>query len=171
MDPARGIVLPVMDWPNMDWFVFARAVHVVAIVHWIGGVFFVTAVILPAVRRMAAPAERLALFERIEGRFSRQAKVSVTLAGVSGFYLTYRLDAWDRFTDPAAWWMAGMLLVWTLFFLVLFVAEPLFLHRWFHERATRDPDAIFALVERAHRVLLGLSLVVVAGAVAGAHGF
>jgi uncharacterized membrane protein len=154
----------------MDWFAIARAVHVIAVVHWIGGVFFVTAVILPAVRRMAVPADRLALFERIEGRFSRQAKVSVALAGASGFYMTYRLDAWDRFADAATWWMAGMLLVWTLFSAVLFIAEPLFLHRWFRERAARDPDATFALVERGHRVLLAISLAVTAGVVAGVHG-
>ena len=28
-----------------------------------------------------------------------------------------------------------MVLVWAIFTVVLFVAEPLFLNRWFHERA------------------------------------
>ena len=48
----------------------ARAIHVTAIVHWIGGVSFVTLVLLPGVRKLAAPEERALLFEKIEGAFS-----------------------------------------------------------------------------------------------------
>jgi uncharacterized membrane protein len=113
----------------MDDLAVARAIHVLSVVHWIGGVAMVTAVILPAVARLAEPGRRLALFDAIEKRFSMQAKVSVPLAGISGFYMTERLGAWDRFADPAFWWMHAMVLVWTLFMVALFVAEPLFLHR------------------------------------------
>lgn len=69
----------------MDDSSIARVIHVLAVVHWIGGVFTVTAVILPAVARMAEPERRIAMLERIEGAFSGQAKISVTLAGASGF--------------------------------------------------------------------------------------
>lgn len=154
----------------MDDITIARALHVLSIVHWIGGVALVTAVILPAVRRLAAPEDRLAMFEAIEGRFGRQAKVSVTLAGLSGFYMTERLDAWDRFADPGFWWMHAMVLVWAIFTIVLFVAEPLILHRWFHHRAQEAPEETFAVVHRAHWVLLILSAVTVGAAVLGAHG-
>lgn len=154
----------------MDDLTLARALHLLAIVHWIGGVALVTGVILPATVRLADPQRRLPIFEAIEGRFSAQAKVSVTLAGLSGFYMTWRLDAWDRFADPGFWWMHAMVLVWALFTVILFLAEPLFLHAWFRRRAARDPDGTFALVQRAHWVLLTLSLVTVAGAVLGAHG-
>ena len=85
----------------------------------------VTLVILPAIRRFSEPQRRAALFEEIEGRFAFQAKISVTLVGLSGFYMTWRLEAWDRFADPAFWWMHAMVLVWALFTFVLFVAEPL----------------------------------------------
>ena len=79
------------------------------------------------------------MFEAIEGNFSLQAKFSVTLASLSGFYMTYRLDAWDRFSDPRFWWMPAMVLVWAVFTFVLFIAEPVFLHAWFESRARRDP--------------------------------
>ncbi|WP_043647125.1 membrane protein [Caenispirillum salinarum] len=154
----------------MDDLTWARALHVLAVVHWIGGVAMVTAVILPAVRRLGAPGDRLALFEAVEGRFSRHAKISVTLAGLSGFYMTERLDAWDRFADPGFWWMHAMVLVWTLFAVVLFIAEPLVLHRWIHRRAQERPEATFTLVQRAHWVLLILSAVTVGASVLGAHG-
>ncbi len=71
-----------------------------AIVHWIGGVGLATLSILPAVRRFAEASERLAVCEAIEGRFSAQAKISVTLAGLTGLYITHRLDAWHRFVEP-----------------------------------------------------------------------
>jgi len=142
-----------------------------AVAHWIGGVAFVTLVVLPAVRRLAAPAERLALFERIEGAFSAQAKVSVALAGLTGFYMTDRLELWDRFLDPGSWWLHAMVAVWTLFALILYVAEPLFLHRWFRERAGRDPDGAWRIVTRGHRLLLAASALTLAAAVLGAHGY
>ncbi len=154
----------------MDDLTIARALHVIAVVHWIGGVAMVTAVILPAVARIEAGERRLKLFEAIEGRFSAQAKVSVTLAGLSGFYMTHRLAAWDRFLDPGFWWMHAMALVWAVFTVVLFVAEPLFLDAWFHRRASRDPDGTFAIAQRAHWILLSVSAVTVGAAVLGAHG-
>jgi hypothetical protein len=52
---------------------------------------------------------------------------------------------------------------------MLFVAEPLFLHRRL-ERARRD-GGYFRRIERMHWVLLTMSLVTVMGAVAGGHGW
>lgn len=154
----------------MDDLTIARALHVIAVVHWIGGVAMVTAVILPAVARLEEKERRLALFEAIEGRFSAQAKVSVTLAGITGFYMTHRLAAWDRFLDPGFGWMHAMVLVWAVFTVVLFVAEPLVLDAWFRRRAASDPEGTFAIVRRAHWLLLSVSAVTVAAAVLGAHG-
>ncbi|MFO1090614.1 MAG: hypothetical protein U1E46_13665 [Hyphomicrobiales bacterium] len=152
----------------MDDVAIARAVHLLALVHWIGGVFFVTAVVLPVVRSMAPRSDGLALFMRIERRFSRQVKYSVSLAAVSGLYMAQKLEVWNRFTN--VWWMAGMAVLWVVFALILFVAEPLFLDRWFEHRATAAPEATLLLVERGHRVLLIVSLALIAGTVLGVHG-
>ena len=154
----------------MDDVTIARALHVLAIVHWIGGVAMVTLVILPALGPLAAPERRLDLFEVIEGRFGGQARWSVTLAGVTGFWMTWRLDAWDRFLEPGYWWMHTMVAVWAVFTVILFVAEPLFLHAWFRRRAMRDPEGTAVLVLRAHRALLTVAAVTIVGAVLGAHG-
>lgn len=149
----------------------ARALHVLAVVHWIGGVAMVTLVLLPGLMRSVPVSQRLALFEMIEGRFALQARISTLIAGASGFYLTYAFDAWDRFLSPYSfWWMHAMVAIWSVFTIVLFVAEPLFLHRWFHERAVENPEATFRLVRRMHVVLLTASLLTVAGAVLGSHG-
>jgi len=155
----------------MDDVALARVFHVLGVVWWIGGVAMVTTVLLPAVRRFAAPAERLAFFDALERRFAAQARIATLVVGFSGLYMLARLDLWDRFADPSYWWMDAMVALWAIFSLMLFVLEPLVLHRWFHERAQRAPEATFALVARLHAVLLALSLVTIAGAVAGAHGW
>lgn len=148
----------------------SRALHVAAIVHWIGGVSFVTLALLPGVRRLETPEARMRLFETLERSFSFQAKFSVTLAGLTGFYMTERLGAWSRFLDPGYWWMHAMALVWLTFTVVLFLLEPLVLHRWLAAAAKRDAEAAMRLVHRGHLMLLIASAVTVAAAVLGAHG-
>ena len=154
----------------VDDLTIARTLHVLAVVHWIGGVSMVTLVLLPGLIRAVPATERLALFEMIEGRFAIQARFSTAIAGASGFWMTHRLAAWDRFTDPHFWWMHAMVAIWAIFTVILFVAEPLVLRRWFYARATRDPEGTFRLVLRLHIVLLVGSLVTVAAGVLGAHG-
>ena len=149
----------------------ARAIHVLAIVLWIGGVAFVTLVVLPGIRRIRNPADRLAFFELVEGRFALQSRITTSLTGLSGVYMVEALDLWSRFLEMRFWWMHAMVAVWLLFTFVLFIAEPLFLHRWFRARAAIKPESTFAIVLAFHRILLVLSLVVVAGAAAGSHGW
>jgi uncharacterized membrane protein len=155
----------------MEALGIARALHVLAVVIWIGGVAMVTTVLLPAVRRHADVSEQVELFERIESRFAAQARWTSALAGITGFWLVWQLGLWPRFAEVRFWWMHAMVAVWTVFTVMLFVLEPLYLHRRLLERSRRDPAGTFALIQRLHWVLLVLSLVTVLGAVAGSHGF
>ncbi|MBS0237985.1 MAG: hypothetical protein JSR89_06140 [Proteobacteria bacterium] len=152
----------------MDDFTVARVIHVLAVLMWIGGVAFVTTVMIPSIRRSSAPQERLASFHRIEGRFAPQARIWVLIAGAGGFWMTYRASLWDRFADSHFRWMQAMLGVWLIFATMLFVVEPLILHK--RMRASPDPAADFARMERMHRILLTLSLITVVGAVGGSRG-
>ncbi len=154
-----------------DVFVLARVLHVLGVVLWIGGVSFVTTVLLPSLGGVPDPARRLELFERLEGRFAFQARIATLVTGLSGFYLLHYLDAWGRYASAQYWWVHLMTIVWLAFTLVLFVLEPLFLHRWFHEKATADAARAFRVAQAMHVVLLTLSLVAVFGAVAGSHGW
>lgn len=155
----------------MDDLILARVLHVLGVVLWIGGVAMVTTVLLPAVRRFKQSAERMDFFERVEGRFARQARWSTLLVGLSGLYMTWTLDLWERFTSLEGWWMHAMVLTWAIFSLMLFVLEPWFLHRWFADRARRDPEGTMAVIQRLHWLLLTIGLITVAGAVAGSHGW
>ena len=153
----------------MESWAIARALHVVGVILWIGGVAMVTTVLIPAV--MTQGPQAFELFERLEHRFARQSRWTTALVGATGAYLVVSLDLWRRFADPHYWWMIAMVLVWAIFTLMLFVLEPLFLHRRLAARAQRDPAATLRLVLRAHWLLLALSLATAAGAVAGSHGF
>jgi len=152
------------------YFGLARALHVVGVVLWIGGVAFVTTTLIPALRKMTETDRRLALFEQLEGKFAFQARIVTLITGLSGFYMMEYLDAWGRYQQLQYWWIHLMTLVWLIFTLVLFVLEPLVLHRRFKELATRDSDRAFTLANRMHKILLFLSLVTVFGTVAGVHG-
>jgi hypothetical protein len=85
--------------------------------------------------------------------------------------MTWKLDLWDRFRMPSFWWMDAMVGLWLLFAFVLFVGEPFISQRHFHRLAAERPETALARLQRAHRIVLGLSLVTVFGAVAGSHGW
>jgi len=154
-----------------DLFVFARAIHVVCVVLWIGGVAFVTTILIPALKKISDTQNRLDLFEQLEGKFAFQARLVTVVTGVSGWYMLDFLDAWNRYQQLQFWWMHLMTFIWFVFSLVLFVLEPLVLHRWFRDQATKNSDRAFKLLHTMHKTLLTLSLIAVFGAVLGSHGY
>ncbi|MEW6644917.1 MAG: hypothetical protein AB1586_30735 [Pseudomonadota bacterium] len=153
----------------MDDVTLARALHVLAVVHWIGGLAFVTLVVLPLARSRRSAEDALALFGAVERRFAAQVRISVVLVGVTGFWMVDRLALWDRFLDRSFWWMWSMVGLWLFFMLMLFVIEPL-LHRRFQGGVRGDGRAAVRSMLYLHAVLLGLAAITVFGAVAGAHG-
>jgi uncharacterized membrane protein len=155
----------------MNVLILARALHVLAVVIWIGGVSIVTAVVLPAVRQGALGSDRLRAFEAIERRFVWIARSAVLLAGVTGFYLVARLELWGRFRAAQFWWMHAMVGVWSVFVLIVFLIEPLGLHHRVLTRESATLEAQLVRTHRVHMVLLALALVTIAGAVAGSHGW
>lgn len=149
----------------------ARALHVLSIVFWIGGVGFVTTVLLPHVRRTRPPEDRLRYLEEFERRFAVQARGFVLLVGLTGLYMVMRLGLWPAFRISAYWWLHAMVVLWAIYAFMLFVAEPIFLNRWLKSCAKVSPESTFRFVERLHWLLMTLSAITVLAAVAGAHGW
>ena len=154
----------------MDDLTVARAIHVLAIVHWIGGVSIVTTIVLPYASRLGDPKAALETFEAFERRFAAQARVSIGLAGLSGLYMVYALDAWSRFRDLSFWWLHLMVAVWSVFAVMVYGLEPLFVHESFRKFALRDRKRAFGLATRLHAIALTVSAVAIAAGVLGAHG-
>jgi hypothetical protein len=55
-----------------------------------------------------------------------------------------KLDGWDRFGDASFWWLDLMVVVWVLFALMVYILEPLVIHRLFHDFALRQKHRAFA---------------------------
>ena len=152
-----------MEYNN---FIIARALHIVAIVMWIGGVAFVTTVLIPSIRSGKSIDNKLHLFEMLEGKFGFQAKLTTVVTGISGFYMLEVMNAWATMN----WWIHIMIFVWFIFTVVLFLLEPLILHRWFHQQAEKNIEKAFFYLQLMHTILLLISLIAVFCGVAGAHG-
>lgn len=148
----------------------AIALHILGVVWWIGGLAFVTTVILPQLRR--DPAQALDRFHAVERRFAPQVRAAVLLVGASGAWLLYRLVLWRELGKPAFWWLDAMIGFWALFFLMLFVLGPRgALGRIMSGPANQDVPRRIARMHSLHRILLALALIIVAGAAAGSHGW
>ncbi|HLN37603.1 MAG TPA: hypothetical protein VK337_07460 [Xanthobacteraceae bacterium] len=154
----------------IDDLALARAIHVLSLVHWIGGVSVVTTIVLPNARRLPDAARAVAAFESFESRFAQQARVSILLAGLSGVYMLMKLDAWSRFAYVSFWWLHLMVAVWFLFAVMIYVLEPLAIHRLFHDYALRNKDRAFALATWLHAAALAVSTLAIGAGVFGAHG-
>ena len=156
---------------DFNYFVLARTIHVIGVVIWIGGVAFVTTILIPSLKKITDPQNRLELFEQLEGKFAFQARIVTLITGVSGYYMLDFMNAWDRYYHLQFWWVHLMTFIWVVFTVVLFVLEPLILNRWFREQVSKDSENAFAWLHRLHKVLLTLSMLAILGAVARSHGF
>jgi|GEM_PF-586009 uncharacterized membrane protein len=144
------------DLGTTDWGVVARAVHALAVVVWIGGVWLVTTVLLPAMK--AKPPEAwIQELGAIERRFAPQVRIAVVLVLLGGLYMLYRYDLWERFRHSEYWWMHLMVGVWMLFAALLFVVEPFVLRRLIHRGGARASGTTLALTLWPHRAMPSLS--------------
>ena len=100
---------------NFNYFIFTRSLHVIGVVLWIGGMAFVTTVLIPSLMEITDSGNKLKLFEQLEGRFSFQAKIATLVTGISGFYMLEVMNAWERYQQLQYWWMHLMTLIWFLF--------------------------------------------------------
>jgi uncharacterized membrane protein len=149
----------------------ARAIHVLAVIIWIGGVSMATTAVLPLTRlRSKRIDDRFELFEAIERRFVWQARIATLLVAASGFYMVVEFDLWSRFLFIRFWWMHAMVFVWLVFTVLLFIVEPFLIHRLVRRRVGAGDESVFVLLQAIHWTLLILSLVTAFAAVLGSHG-
>ncbi len=157
-----------MNW--IEYLPQLRGLHVLGVVWWIGGVAVVTTAILPRGDSALNPQERLALFNEVESRFSRQARWAVLLVGATGVLMLHASHGWARYQSLQFWWLHAMTLVWLVFALMLFLLEPFVLKHHFRDLQKRDPQVTLRRLQRVHVILLIASLLTIFGAVAGSHG-
>ena len=154
----------------IDDLALARAIHVLGLIHWIGGMAVVTTIVLPRARALPDAGQAIEAFQAFERRFASQVRISILLVGLSGGYMALKLHAWALFLHASFWWLHLMVAVWLLFALVVYVLEPTFLHRRFHDLAVREKDRAFTMAIRFHVFALSVSVVAIVAGVLGAAG-
>jgi uncharacterized membrane protein len=143
-------------------YVIALTIHVISIVVWIGGVSFVTLVTFPMILRMDKSLEMVLMFQGVEHRFGKIAKVMVILAGLSGFYLIY-----EKGLSLGVW---IMIVVWAFYAALLFGLEKMIFKRLFSKPDQQaDMKKVFNLLQTFHWVVLGLSFLAIGAGIWVGH--
>ncbi len=141
----------------------ALTVHILSIVIWIGGVAFVTMITFPMIQRIDKSLEQVMMFQGVERRFSKIAKVMVILAGLSGVYLIY--------VNGLSFGVWIMISVWTFYASLLFGLEKLIFKKIFSapEGGQLDTKKVFNLLQGFHWIVLTLSFLAVAAGIYAGH--
>lgn len=152
----------------MSWYGVAITVHILGIVWWIGGLAFATLVFLPLLRSDLS-SDPFTRIRAIEHRFAPQARIALTLVGLSGAYMLSVSGLWRALLYPAAWWLDLMILYWAFFALLLFVLEPTGIMKRIVFSGI-DTERGFNRFHTIHKVLLAAGIVVIASAAISSHG-
>lgn len=144
-------------------YIISLIIHVLSVVVWIGGVAFVTMITFPIIQREQGSLEQVMMFQGIEHRFSRIAKVLVILTGISGFYLLSK----KGFSIGTG----IMIFVWTLYASLLFFLEKILFKRLFESPSGKQLNTaqIFFRLQVFHWIILALSFSAIAAGIWVGH--
>jgi uncharacterized membrane protein len=143
-------------------YVTALIIHVLSVVVWIGGVAFVTMVTFPMILREEKSLEQVMMFQGVEHRFAKIAKLMVILAGLSGLYLLY-----EKGLSPGVW---IMIVVWTFYAALLFGLEKLIFKKIFSKPTDKlDTRKVFNILQGFHWLVLTLSALAIAAGIWTGH--
>ena len=148
---------------------FLTAIHVLGVVVWIGGVAFVTIIVFPMLLRMEGSLEKMLLFQGIEHRFAKIAKISVAVVGITGAWMLQITGEWRTLFSAGGIGPTLMLIVWIFYLLVLLFEARLF-KVLFRGEAQQDTSRVFFRLSAFHWVVLGLSLLAIGVGVWAGHG-
>ena len=144
-------------------YVLALIVHIIAIIIWIGGVSFVTMITFPMIQRINSSLDQVLMFQGIEHRFAKIAKVMIVLIGLSGLILIY-----ERRLSIGVW---VMIAVWAFYALLIFGLEKIIFNKLFAKPSGEEFDMkkVFFTMQTFHWVVLTLSFFAVAAGILTAH--
>ncbi len=115
------------------------------------------------IQRAGNSLDQVLMFQGVEHRFSKIAKVMVILAGLSGFYLLY-----EKGLSAGVW---IMIFVWTFYASLLFGLEKLIFKKLFSAPSGEQPDTkkVFRILQVFHWFVLALSFLAIAAGIYTAH--
>ncbi|BAW80224.1 hypothetical conserved protein [Candidatus Nitrosoglobus terrae] len=152
----------------MTGIIIAVAIHVLAVIWWIGGLAFVSCSFLPALRQGAFGSQQDA-FRAVERRFGLQARVAILLVGASGLYMVAIQHWWPLFGMAKFWWLSGMFAYWLLFMVMLFILGPSGVLKKIMKGSGGDEARAWQRMHHMHLVLLLIGIVIIIGGLMGNH--
>jgi uncharacterized membrane protein len=155
-------------------FYILHIIHVITVILWIGGLAFVTAIVLPMAIKTPDALQKVLLFQRVEHRFARLARAYNLITGATGLAMLIMMG-WHRLLFTRAGIpLTFMTLVWVFWFVMLFGLEPVVIRKMLDQMARQgaqmDIDAIFRRLNRMHWLMVLVSLAAAAAGVLTAHG-
>ncbi len=150
-------------------YITALIIHVISIVIWIGGVAFVTMITFPMIQRADNSLEQVLMFQGVEHRFSKIAKIMVILVLLSGLYLIK--DKYDFRISNLNFGVWVMIVLWTVYASLLFFLEKLIFKKLFTRSSEKQLDTrqVFFALQIFHWFVLSLSFFAIAAGIWTAH--
>lgn len=140
-----------------------KTLHLISVLIWIGGAFFVTFCVLPALESINEP-HRHKIFHSLEKRFIWIARTCAIVTFVTGIGMMNISKVWSSLGK--LWWWHPMITLWLLFAIVLFVLEPFVMRSFCHSSRKMD----LRRMKIMHYLMILLSLLAIAVMIAGQAG-
>lgn len=142
---------------------YFKLIHLLAVLVWVGGMFFAYIVLRPAAVDVLQPPQRLSLWDNVFRRFFNWVWVAVGLILVTGFYMIYQYGGMAR----APSYVHSMLLLGLLMTVIyVYVFFACYIPFNLHVAKERWPQAAALLGKIRKLVALNLTLGVITIAVA-----
>lgn len=145
------------------------AIHVLAAVIWVGGLFFLLQIVRPSAGSMPA-SERLPLFSNVLGRFFGWVWLSIATLLVTGYAMIYMMGgmaAIPTYVDI----MQGLALVMVLMFAHIFFAPWRRMRKAIEAGALKDAGRDLNQIRVLASIVLVLGVIVVVVATGGRYGW
>ncbi len=157
------------------FFSILHIIHIITVVVWIGGLSFITLLILPLIIDMDDPLQKALLFQRIEHKFAPMARIYNIIVGISGFVMVYLTGWYKLYPTYKGLPLLIMTLIWVMWFIMLFGLEPVIIRKMLDRMVKRNEkmeiENIFRLMNRMHFILLLLSFIAIIAGVAFGHSY
>jgi uncharacterized membrane protein len=142
----------------------ALTLHMLAVVIWVGGMFFAYMALRPVAAGLLEPPLRLTLWVRVFGRFFPWVWVAVGTLLISGFWMIFAVFGGFAALPVYIHVMLGLGILMMLLFLHIFFAPYRSLKRSVAREAWPDGGKALARIRRTVGIntILGLTVVVVA---------
>lgn len=156
-------------------FPLLHIIHLLTVIIWIGGLTFITLLVLPMLIEMDDPLQKAILFQRIEHRFAPRARAYNVIVGITGFTMVYQTGWYKLYLTRKGIPLLVMTLIWLLWFVMLFGLEPVIIRKMLHRMTSKgekmEIERIFGRMNRMHKILLVLSFVASLAGIAFGHGY